>query len=88
MTNFIPHTPEERQAMLARIGIESEAALFEAVPAGLKDDFTLSELPATGMTELELQLHLQALSSQNQGPNMPSFLGGGAYAAVYSARSE
>ncbi len=80
MTSFIPHTADERQQMLDRIGVSSVDALFDAVPASLKHPFTLNTLPKNGRSELELQHYLTAMASQNPGAGMLSFMGGGAYA--------
>lgn len=79
MTNFIPHTPEERQEMLQRVGVNSASALFEAIPGSLKQDYTVKHLPHSGQHELGLQQHLVEAASKNRGAAMESFLGGGAY---------
>ena len=75
---YILNTPEDQQAMLAAIGVESIDALFEMVPAELRLGRPLNLPPA--LTELELTSHLTALARQN----VPSgervcFLGGGSY---------
>ena len=33
---FIPHTPEDTQAMLAACGVDSTEALFDEIPAHLR----------------------------------------------------
>ncbi len=80
MTSFIPHTADERHAMLASMGIPSVASLFDMVPVSLREQFDLKTLPATGKSELELQQHLTEASQQNGAASLQSFLGGGAYA--------
>ncbi len=80
MTNFIPHTPEERQLMLQKIGVSKTDDLFEAIPAQLKKPIQVNTLPLEGMTELELQQHLILLAGKNAGTPFDAFLGGGAYA--------
>lgn len=79
MHNFLPHTDAERKAMLSVIGLPTLAALFEDIPASLRDSIRYQVLPAQGLSELELQQELSELATQNQAQGMACFLGGGAY---------
>ncbi len=75
---YIPHTPDDRQAMLDAIGVASVEELFEMVPAELRLRRDL-KLPAA-MGELELSTHLGALAAQNSPAGQSvSFLGAGSY---------
>lgn len=79
MTNFLPHTEADRQAMLKAIGLTSVSELFSDIPDSLKDNVTFSELPAKGLSEAELQAEMTRLAANNKGADFPCFLGGGAY---------
>lgn len=74
---FIPHSLEERRAMLAQIGIDNEDQLFSDIPAEirLKEALKLPE----GMTEPEVIKKLTELSLKNKGADFTTFLGAGAY---------
>ena len=62
--------------MLERIGVEALDALFEDLPASLRDP-TISLPPA--LSEPELIALLVGRSTDNAAPSRPSFLGAGAY---------
>ncbi|MFW5839673.1 MAG: aminomethyl-transferring glycine dehydrogenase subunit GcvPA [Planctomycetota bacterium] len=71
---FIPHTSEEKQQMLAEIGLARED-LFGDIPDSLKaDSFQIPE----GLSEQQVHAHLRQLSMQN-GTCLPCFIGGGIY---------
>jgi glycine dehydrogenase subunit 1 len=75
--SYLPHTAEERSAMLKAIGVGSVDELFANVPEGLR-----SGPPniGTGLSEQEVVRLLDELQSQNLDvDHRPSFLGGGAY---------
>src|SRR5207247_8047681 len=64
--------------MLAAIGVDSVAELFEKIPAPLRLNRPL-ELPPS-LTEIELESHLVELAKKNASRHEAiSFLGGGAY---------
>jgi glycine dehydrogenase subunit 1 len=74
---FIPHTDEERQAMLGAIGVQSLDDLFQAVPA--KHRYPQLNLPSA-LTEMEVMNELQEIAAANEtAQNLISFLGAGAY---------
>lgn len=71
-------SPDQRQEMLATIGVASVEELFQAIPASARVRGALN-VPA-GASELELQRELSALAARNVGAhNAVCFLGGGAY---------
>ena len=77
MAGYVPTTEQERQEMLAAIGVQSIDDLFRDIPSHLyRPDL---DVPP-GMSELEAWRHLRHLSEQNLDlKHHPSFLGAGAY---------
>jgi glycine dehydrogenase subunit 1 len=74
---FIPHTDEDREAMLEAVGVSSMAELFEAVPA--QHRFPAIELDPA-LTEMEAMAEMKAIASINEGAQeLVCFLGAGAY---------
>ncbi len=74
---YIPHSPEERQAMLQRIGVEKMEDLFQAVPE--KYRYPALNLPPA-MAEMEAAGLLNELADANETVrDLISFLGAGAY---------
>ena len=59
--SYLPHTQEDREAMLSAIGVGKVEELFKDIPAQLLFNRPL-ELPAA-MSELELVTSLQKLLS-------------------------
>src|SRR5687767_11819413 len=76
---YIPHTREQRQEILHRLGLERVEELFaEQIPAHLLLDRPLDIPP--GMSELELRRHFQDLADRNRGAaGQLCFLGAGIY---------
>lgn len=75
---YIPHTPEERKAMMDALGIDSIDALFADIPGNARLSRPLNLPPA--LSEMELTQHLSRLAAKNQNvAEMPSFLGAGYY---------
>ena len=74
---YLPHTPQEIDAMLAAVGVSSLDALFEPIPKRVQLGRPLA-LPA-GMDEAGLMGHLESLSHKNQAATMLSFMGAGIY---------
>ncbi len=72
---FVPHTEQERQAMLAAIGVDSLDALYHDIPAALR--LSHLDLPA-GLSEQEVYDRMRALAGKNR-VGLNSFLGGGGY---------
>jgi glycine dehydrogenase subunit 1 len=74
---YLPHTPEEIEAMLAKIGKPSIDHLFDQVPEEVRLGRPLAIEP--GLHEPALMKHLDELSRKNRGADLVSFLGAGAY---------
>ncbi len=75
---YLLNTPADRDAMLARIGAASIDDLFAPIPPELRLDRPL-DVPS-GLAEMELTAHMQALAAKNQpAGEAVCFLGGGAY---------
>ncbi len=71
---YSPHTDDERAAMLARIGVKSVDDLFAAIP---KDARAPKLGIAPGMSEQEVQAHLEKLAAMNTNAGAgPFFIGG------------
>jgi glycine dehydrogenase subunit 1 len=75
---YVPHTPKERDEMLAAIGVKSLEDLFDDVPAGVR--FPKLDLPPA-LTEMEAAAELDEMSLGNENirTELVSFLGAGAY---------
>lgn len=73
--SFTPHTPEDIQAMLATLKVESVAALFDEIPASLRNEH-LDQIP-TALTEPEVTRLMQNRATQDQA--LTCFAGAGAY---------
>jgi glycine dehydrogenase subunit 1 len=73
--SYSPHTPADRERMLAAIGVASVDDLFADIPAAVRA--TRFELPAP-LAEQEVRAELTRLAGQNQIPRV-SFLGAGVY---------
>ena len=74
---FTPHTPEDRRAMLAAIGVASVEALVAHVPAALREHAALNVPP--GIDEREVRAELASLAAANERADALVFLGAGAY---------
>jgi glycine cleavage system P protein (glycine dehydrogenase) subunit 1 len=70
-----PHTAEDRERMLAALGIESVEELFADIPAAVRAHGLRLPDPES---ELDLTAHLRALAARNR-VDLASFLGAGAY---------
>ncbi|MBV1707708.1 MAG: aminomethyl-transferring glycine dehydrogenase subunit GcvPA [Hyphomicrobiales bacterium] len=75
---YLPHTSEERAAMLARIGVASLDELFADIPAAQRLEGLL-DLPH-GASEMAVERQLGALAQRNVASgSVPFFCGAGAY---------
>ena len=75
--SYISHTDDERQNMLASIGVDSIEDLFRDVPSKLRAHEL--EIPE-GMSEPEVLALMRQKALMNEDvESRPSFLGGGAY---------
>jgi glycine dehydrogenase subunit 1 len=74
---FLPHTDQDREAMLKTIGASSLEELFQVVPA--KHRFPDLNLPPM-LTEMEVVSEMKEISDANESTgDLVSFLGAGAY---------
>jgi glycine dehydrogenase subunit 1 len=74
---YIPHTDEDREAMLQTIGVEHLEDLFQVVPAAHR--FPELNLPPA-LTEMEVMAELQDIAAINETTqDLSCFLGAGAY---------
>lgn len=74
---YIPHSGEDRRAMLAAIGVRSIEELFEDVPERVR--FPELDLPPA-LSEMEARWELEVLAEANlTTTDGPCFLGAGAY---------
>lgn len=75
--NYIPISPNERDAMLATVGVKRLDDLFNDIPA--KHRFPKLDLPPA-LTEMEAAASLAELAGSNESTrDLVSFLGAGAY---------
>jgi glycine dehydrogenase subunit 1 len=75
---YLPHTPQNRADMLAKIGVTSIDALFAPIPADKRMN-GLADLPLH-KSEAEVERILNRLASQNiSASSVPFFVGAGAY---------
>ena len=75
---YIPHTDEDRQQMLAAIGVGSTDELFADIPAAVRLNRPLDLPPA--MAEMELAGHMRELAEKNADVlRNTCFIGAGAY---------
>ena len=76
--SYLPHTEDDRQAMLAAVGVRSVQDLYADVPASLRLNRELALPPA--LSEPELISHFYRLAGQNADLGAYAcFLGAGAY---------
>jgi glycine dehydrogenase subunit 1 len=72
---YSPHTPADRERMLAAIGVPSVDALFADIPASVRPGSFALPPP---LTEQVVRAELSRLAGRNRIPEV-SFLGAGAY---------
>src|SRR5215467_12850656 len=76
---YLPLTPDDRRAMLAKIGAPDIDALFRDVPREAVVPLSVFDLPET-QGELEVERALSKLAAKNVAAgSVPSFCGAGAY---------
>jgi glycine dehydrogenase subunit 1 len=76
---YHPLTPDDRLAMIERIGVTSVDALFKDVPASAVVPLSAFDLP-DGQGELEVERALSRLAAKNAAAGQgPFFCGAGAY---------
>jgi glycine dehydrogenase subunit 1 len=76
---YLPLTPDDRRAMLAKIGAPDVDALFRDVPKAALAPLSVFGLPDT-QGEMEVERHLSRLAARNVAAGAaPFFCGAGAY---------
>jgi len=81
MSAYTPHTPQDVEAMLDAIGVDSLDALVAHVPAALRERAGIELAP--GLTEPDLRRAMERMAERNAGIAPGAvFLGGGAYPHV------
>lgn len=74
---YIPNSPEERDEMLAQIGLTDAAELFRSIPADVQLNRNLNVTDA--LAESEVIGAMEAMAARNTATTKPSFLGAGVY---------
>src|SRR6476661_495836 len=74
---YIPNSPEEREEMLATVGLKSAGELFKSIPADVQLSRALKITEP--LAESEVISAMEAMAAKNTGATKPSFLGGGVY---------
>jgi len=74
---YIPNSPEEREEMLAEVGLSSAAELFRSIPTEVQLGRQLNVTDP--LAEPEVIAAMEAMAAKNTAATKPSFLGGGVY---------
>src|SRR5688500_7677382 len=74
---YIPNSPEERQEMLAAVGLTSAGELFRSIPSDVQLGRRLEITEA--LAEPEVIAAMEGLAARNTAATKPSFLGAGVY---------
>jgi glycine dehydrogenase subunit 1 len=74
---YIPNSPEEREEMLAEVGLTSAKELFRSIPADVQLDRPLNITEP--LSEPEVIAAMEAMAAKNTAARKPSFLGAGVY---------
>src|SRR3954468_18344567 len=74
---YIPNSPEEREEMLATVGLNSSNELFRSIPSDVQLNRRLNITDPRA--ESEVIAELEAMAAKNTGATKPSFLGAGVY---------
>ena len=74
---YIPNSPEERDEMLAVVGLNSADELFRSIPADVQLGRKLNVTDP--LAESEVIAALESMAARNTAATKPSFLGAGVY---------
>ncbi|MFN0139800.1 MAG: aminomethyl-transferring glycine dehydrogenase subunit GcvPA, partial [Pyrinomonadaceae bacterium] len=74
---YIPNSPEERDEMLAIVGLKSADELFRSIPKEVQLGRSLNVTEA--LAESEVIAQMEAMAAKNTAATKPSFLGAGVY---------
>ncbi len=74
---YIPNSPEERDEMLAVVGLSDPKELFRSIPENvqLNRELNITE----PLPEIEVIAAMESMAARNTGVSKPSFLGAGVY---------
>src|SRR5437764_4146497 len=74
---YIPNSPEERDEMLATVGLTNAGELFRSIPADIQLGRKLNVTEA--LAESEVIAEMERMAARNTGAAKTSFLGAGIY---------
>ena len=74
---YIPNSPDERDEMLAVVGLSSAAELFRSIPDNVQLNRPLNITEP--LAESEVIAAMEAMAAKNTASTKPSFLGAGVY---------
>jgi glycine dehydrogenase subunit 1 len=74
---YIPNSPEEREEMLAIVGLENAAELFRSIPEQVQLGRMLNVTEP--LAESEVIAAMESMAARNTATTKPSFLGAGVY---------
>jgi glycine dehydrogenase subunit 1 len=74
---YIPNSPEERDEMLAKVGLANVGELFRSIPKTLQLDRPLNVTEP--LAESEVIAAMEEMAARNTASVKPSFLGAGVY---------
>lgn len=74
---YIPNSPEEREEMLAAVGLSNAGELFRSIPADVQLNRRLGVTDP--LAEPEVIAAMEDLAAKNTASGKPSFLGAGVY---------
>ena len=74
---YIPNSPEEREEMLASVGLANANELFRSIPEDVQLNRPLKITEA--LAESEVIAAFEAMAAKNTAATKPSFLGAGVY---------
>ncbi len=74
---YIPNSPEEREEMLAVVGLNSANELFRSIPEDVQLNRPLNITEP--LAESEVIAAMEAMAAKNTAATKPSFLGAGVY---------
>ena len=74
---YIPNSPEERDEMLAVVGLSTSSELFSSIPSDVQLNRRLKITEP--LAESEVIAAMEAMAAKNTASTKPSFLGAGVY---------
>ena len=74
---YIPNSPEERDEMLAVVGLSAAAELFRSIPSDVQLNRALNITEP--LAESEVIAAMESMAAKNTAAGKPSFLGAGVY---------